>query len=93
MIAGSLASFSTCRRCCTLIETAWPGIAPDRTRSVYLVNCWAYRGDGAPARPLGLAAPAALGRLHAARVVAVAGQEVEWTGHEWRVDGHGVPTG
>ena len=27
------------------------------------------------------------GQLHAARVVAVAGQEVEWTGHEWRVNG------
>ena len=27
----------------TLVDTAWPGSAPDRTRSVYLVNCWAYR--------------------------------------------------
>ena len=27
------------------------------------------------------------GQLHAARVVAVAGQELEWTGPRWRVDG------
>jgi hypothetical protein len=86
MIAGALAVLLYSPALLTLIATAWPGSAPDRTRSVYLVNCWAYRN----ARPsLGhwvwLRLPPQ-GRLHAARVVAVAGQEVEWTGHEWRVD-------
>lgn len=71
----------------TLAETAWPGLGPDRNGSVYLVNCWAYRG-AAPGRGhwVWLRLPPT-GRLHAARVVAVAGQEVEWTGHEWLVDG------
>lgn len=70
-----------------LIVTAWPGAAQDRTHNVYLVNCWAYQrtsprnGDW-----IWLRVPPT-GHLHAARVVAVAGQEVEWTGHEWRIDG------
>jgi hypothetical protein len=70
-----------------LAGTAWPGFAQDRLGSGYLVNCWAYRG-AAPRRGdwVWLQFPAG-NRLQAARVVAVAGQEVEWTGHQWRVDG------
>ena len=87
MIAGSLAVLLYMPALLTLVDTAWPGSAPDRTRSVYLVNCWAYRSDG-PRRGhwVWLRLPPS-GRLHAARVVAVAGQEVEWTGHEWKVNG------
>lgn len=87
MIAGALAVLIYLPVLLTLIDTAWPGSAPDRTRSVYLVNCWAYRG-ATPRRGhwVWLRLPP-LGRLHAARVVAVAGQELEWTGHDWRVDG------
>jgi hypothetical protein len=87
MIAGSLAVILYLPILLALVVTAWPGSSPDRTRSVYLVNCWAYR-SAEPRRGhwVWLRLPPA-GRLHAARVVAVAGQEVEWTGHEWRVDG------
>jgi hypothetical protein len=87
MIAGALAVLVYLPLLLTLIDTAWPGSAPERTQSVYLVNCWAYR-DAAPRRGhwVWLRLPP-LGRLHAARVVAAAGQELEWTGHEWKVDG------
>ncbi len=87
MIAGALAALLYLPALLTLALTAWPGRAPDRTQNVYLVNCWAYRSAG-PRRGhwVWLRLPPA-GRLHAARVVAVAGQEVEWTGREWRVDG------
>lgn len=90
-IAGALATLVYLPLLLTLIDTAWPGSAPDRTRSVYLVNCWAYR-HATPRRGhwVWLRLPPQ-GRLHAARVVAVAGQEVEWTGHAWRVDGQISP--
>jgi hypothetical protein len=87
MIGGAFAAFLYVPALLTLIAMAWPGSAPDRSRSVYLVNCWAYRS----AQPRGghwvwLHLPPQ-GRFHAARVVAVAGQEVEWDGSQWRVDG------
>jgi hypothetical protein len=87
MIAAALAVLLYLPILSALIVTAWPGSAPDRTQSVYLVNCWAYR-SAQPRRgdTVWLRLPP-LGRLHAARVVAVAGQEVEWTGSDWRVDG------
>jgi hypothetical protein len=70
-----------------LFMTAWPGCSQDRTRGGYLVNCWAYRG-AEPRRGdwIWLRVPP-LGQFRAAQVVAVAGQEVEWTGRRWRVDG------
>ncbi len=70
-----------------LSVTACPGTVQDRSHSVYLVNRWAYRGD-APHKGhwVWLRVPPS-GKLHAARVVAVAGQEVEWNGREWRIDG------
>jgi hypothetical protein len=67
---------------------AWPGFSPDSTGSGYLVNCWAYRhaephqGDW-----IWLRLPPS-GQPHAGAVVAVSGQEVEWTGTKWQVDGH-----
>jgi hypothetical protein len=91
MIAGSLAVLLYLPALVTLADTAWPGSAPDRAQSVYLVNCWAYRNAG-PKRGhwVWLRLPPQ-GRLHAAKVVAVAGQEIEWTGREWRVDGKNPP--
>jgi hypothetical protein len=87
MIAGSLAVLLYLPVLLALIATAWPGAAPDRARSVYLVNCWAYRGRAPqPGHWVWLRLPAGGGQ-HPARVVAVAGQEVEWTGHQWRIDG------
>ena len=87
MIAVALAGVVYVPVLLTLIDTAWPGSAPDRTRSVYLVNCWAYRG-ATPKRGhwVWLRLPP-MGGLHAARVVAAPGQELEWTGHDWRVNG------
>jgi hypothetical protein len=89
--AGTLALLVYLPVIMTLVDTAWPGSAPDRTRSVYLVNCWAYRG-ATPRRGhwVWLRLPTH-GQLQAAKVVAVAGQELEWTGHDWLVDGQIAP--
>jgi hypothetical protein len=73
---------------CVLFVIAWPGFAPDSTGRGYLVNCWAYRhtqphqGDW-----IWLRLPPS-GQPYAGEVVAVSGQEVEWTGKKWQVDGH-----
>ena len=73
---------------CALFVMAWPGFSTDSTGNCYLVNCWAYRqaephqGDW-----IWLRLPPT-GRAHAGEVVAVSGQEVEWTGKKWQVDGH-----
>jgi hypothetical protein len=87
IVVGALAMLIYMPCLSALITTAWPGAAPDRTRRVYLVNCWAYH-SAQPSRGhwVWLRLPP-MGALHAARVVAVAGQDVEWTGHDWRVDG------
>jgi len=87
MTTGALAVLLYLPVLAVLFETAWPGFSSDRTRSGYLVNCWAYRGTG-PGRGdwVWLRLPP-LGQLHAAQVVAITGQEVEWTGRQWRVDG------
>jgi hypothetical protein len=91
MIAGALAMLLYLPALTVLAVTAWPGFSQDRVRSGYLVNCWAYRG--APPRRgdfVWLRVPPS-GQLQAARVVAVADQEVECTGRQWRVDGHDQP--
>jgi hypothetical protein len=87
MTTGALAVLVYGPALAVLFVTASPGFSPDRPRSGYLVNCWAYRGTE-PRRGhwVWLRLPP-LGQLHAALVVAVAGQEVEWTGRHWRVDG------
>ena len=87
MIAGSLGVLLYLPILLALVATAWPGTAPDRSRSVYLVNCWAYRGHKPECGHwVWLHLPPG-GGLHTARVVAVAGQEVEWTGNRWHVNG------
>jgi hypothetical protein len=70
-----------------LLATSWPGFSQDRTHNGYLVNCWAYRG-AKPGRGhwVWLRLPPQ-GQLRSAQVIAVAGQEVEWTGRLWKVDG------
>jgi hypothetical protein len=87
IIAGVLAIVFYLPALLMLIATAWPGSSPDRTHSVFLVNCWAYRG-AEPCRGhwVWLRLPT-LGGVHAGRVVGVAGQEVEWTGQTWLIDG------
>ncbi len=86
MIGGALAALLYVPGLLILIATAWPGSAADRSRSVYLVNCWAYRG-AQPRRGHWVWFRLPQGPFRAARVVAVAGQEVEWDGHRCRVDG------
>jgi Signal peptidase, peptidase S26 len=64
---------------------------PDAKSGVsYLVNCWAYKvGDPSPGQWIWLRlSPASAPRV--GQVVAVAGQEVRWTGHQWRVDGKSI---
>jgi hypothetical protein len=66
---------------------AWPGFDPDGSGSGYLVNCWAYR-SASPSQGqwIWMRLPQ-FGEARAAQIVAVAGQEVEWTGRVWQVDG------
>lgn len=72
-----------------LSEVARPGFEPDGTGSGFLVNCWAYHGATKPheGQWIWMKLPSS-GEERAARVIAVAGQSVEWTGYRWNVDGH-----
>jgi hypothetical protein len=67
---------------------ARPGFEPAGTGNGFLVNCWAYQSGAEPSEGqwIWMKLPP-MGDQLAARVVAVAGQEVEWTGRRWRVDG------
>ena len=79
---------SICPLLSALFFTACPGFSPDRTGSVYLVNCLGLPSDADRVAGTGSGCGRRRsGQLHSARVVAVAGQEVEWTGHHWLVDG------
>jgi hypothetical protein len=72
-----------------LSELARPGFEPFGAGSGFLVNCWAYHGDQKPheGQWIWMNFPP-LGEQRAGKVIAVPGQEVEWTGHRWNVDGH-----
>ena len=67
--------------------TAWPCYLHDEIHSGYLINCWAYR-DTPPRQGhwVWLSLPPA-GQARAALVLAAPGQEVEWDGHHWKIDG------
>jgi hypothetical protein len=86
-VAGALGSllYVPCFWLLSLI--AWPGFEPDGSGSGYLVNCWAYR-SALPSQGewIWMRLPQ-LGAARAGQIVAVSGQEVEWTGQNWRVDG------
>jgi hypothetical protein len=93
MVTGAFATLVYLPGLSALYATACPSFTPDHAANGYLVNCWAYRGAGArPERGhcVWLRMPSH-GQLRAARVIAVSGQEVEWTGHQWRVDGQEQP--
>jgi len=70
-----------------LLTLAWPGFSEPEIHTGYVVNRWSYRhappqrGDWIWTRLTSHGTP------HAAQIVATAGQEVEWTGRSWRVDG------
>ena len=79
---GIVALSSRHSSCCAVI--ARPGFEAGRHGSGFLVNCWAYHGDAQAARrPVDLdEASPARANSGPGRVVAVPGQEVEWTGDE-----------
>jgi hypothetical protein len=70
-----------------LSTVAWPGFCDQETGTAYAINRWAYqhatprRGEWIWTRLHSQGAPTV------AQVVATAGQEVEWTGRSWRIDG------
>jgi hypothetical protein len=90
-VAGGLGSLLYIPSFWTLCLVAWPGFEPDGSGSGYLVNCWAYKG-AVPSRGdwIWMRLPQ-LGAARAGQIVAVSGQEVEWTGHGWQVDGKVQP--
>jgi len=74
-----------------LSTLAWPGFAEQETRTGYAVNRWAYR-HATPRRGDWIWAPLhSHGTPRAAQIVATGGQEVEWTGRSWRIDGLPCP--
>jgi hypothetical protein len=87
-ISGALAVFVYVPLFLILSLIAWPAFEPDDSGIGFLVNRTAYRA--APPRSgqwIWMRGPP-LGQPRAAQVVAVSGQEVEWTGRMWTVDGH-----
>ncbi len=66
---------------------AWPGFEPASTGVGFLVDRHAYREKGPSQGQWVWVHPSASEEAKAARVVAVSGEEVEWTGHNWKVDG------
>jgi hypothetical protein len=74
-----------------LSTLVWPGFSEPETRSGYAVNRWAYR-HATPRRGDWIWAPLHThGTPRAAQIVAIGGQEVEWTGRSWRIDGLPCP--
>ncbi len=74
-----------------LSTLAWPGSSEPQSRTEYAVNRWAYRHD-APRRGDWIWTPLhSDGTPCAAQIIATAGQEVEWTGRNWRIDGLPCP--
>ncbi|WP_165245768.1 S26 family signal peptidase [Paludisphaera soli] len=69
---------------------AWPSHGPDPGDGSYLVNRLAYKDRlPSPGQWVWLDG-SATGLQSAARVVAVGGQEVEWTGKRWTVNGEEI---
>jgi hypothetical protein len=86
-LSGALAVFFYVPLFLMLSLIAWPGFEPDGNGIGYLVDRCAYRSATPRAGDwIWMSAPS-LGQPRAARVVAVSGQEVAWTGSDWTVDG------
>ena len=70
-----------------LSALAWPGFEPANTRIGFLVNRYAYhRAEPSQGQWVWMLQSVA-GEPRAAQVVAISGQEVEWNGQSWKVDG------
>ncbi len=73
-----------------LTLTAWPSVSAVEGDGTYLINRLAYH-DALPGAGDWVWLHGSVSRVHhLARVVAVGGQEVEWTGRRWQVDGKNV---
>lgn len=70
---------------------AWPGFEPANTGVGFLVNRYAYRGTGPSQGQWIWMHPSVAGEPRAALVVAISGQEVEWNGQSWKIDGQSRP--
>jgi hypothetical protein len=70
---------------------AWPGVSPQEIGTGYAVNCWAYRNASPRIGDWIWARLQSHGKPHAAQIVATPGQEVEWNGGAWRIDGLPIP--
>ena len=70
-----------------LTVVAWPGFEPANTGLGFLVNRFAYRAERPSQGQWIWMHPSKPGEPRAAQVVAISGQEVEWTGRSWKVDG------
>jgi len=74
-----------------LSTLAWPGFSEPETHKGYAVNRCAYR-HATPRRGEWIWTPLhSHGKPLAAQIVATAGQEVEWNGRTWRIDGLPCP--
>jgi hypothetical protein len=73
-----------------LLLMAWPGVSTVEDEGSYLINRLAYYNDSPAAGDWVWLHGSATHAHHLARVVAVGGQEVEWTGRRWQVDGKNV---
>jgi hypothetical protein len=74
-----------------LSALAWPGFSQDETHNGYAVNRWAYRHTTPRRGEWIWTSLQSNGAPRAAQIVATAGQEVEWTGRSWRIDGLPCP--
>jgi len=88
VVAGALGLLFYVPALFVLSRIAWPGFEADGTGNGFLVNLWAYRGAEPREGQWIWMRPPFFGKPRAAQVVAVSGQEVEWTGQSWKVDGH-----
>jgi hypothetical protein len=70
---------------------AWPGFSGQQTGTGYVINRWAYRHMAPRAGDWIWTRLHSHGEPHAAHIVATGGQEVEWTGQIWRIDGLPCP--
>ena len=66
---------------------AWPGFEPANSGVGFLVDRYAYREKGPRQGQWVWMHPTDTRAPRAAKVLAISGQEVEWTGQSWMVDG------
>jgi hypothetical protein len=91
LVAGSLGFLLYAPVTLVLSTLAWPGFSEQETGTGYAVNLWAYHHARPRAGEWIWTRLQSRGKPHAAQIVATGGQEVEWTGRNWRIDGLPCP--